>query len=204
MSTPDLNALLDELHADIRGHVATGFIDADAIVEAVLDRHGDDADPAILRPHTQRFVREMMALRADAKRHRGAACRAGHLAGAHRLRSAGRRVYGARGGGDQLPPELLVLRCGSAEIWDEIAEAQEAGRPARGYAFYHVQDTQSAVEGYGLYLNYGAVEEGEAAALAVANEVVARLERHALRFSWDGRWSRLIGVSLDWKRRWRA
>lgn len=60
------------------------------------------------------------------------------------------------------------------------------------------------MEGYGLYLNYGAVEEGEAAALGVANEIVAKLEQHSLRVSWDGRWSRRIRVSLDWKRRWRA
>jgi hypothetical protein len=196
VSTLDLNSLLDEVHADIRGHVATGFLGAEAIVEAVLDRHGDDADPAILRPHAQRFVREVIAAQLVEQATWPA------LTDCDRLDAAFTALEG----------EGIICRqnfsccgtCGSAEIWDEIAGAQEAGRPARGYAFYHVQDTESAVEGYGLYLNYGAVEEGEAAALAVANEVVARLERHGLRVSWDGRWSRRIGVSLDWKRRWRA
>lgn len=196
MSTLDLNALLDEVHADIRGHVATGFLGAEAIVEAVLDPHGDDADPTILRPHAQRFVREVIAAQLAEQATWPA------LTDCDRLDAA----FAA------LEAEGIICRqnfsccgtCGSAEIWDEVAEAQDAGCPARGYAFYHGQDTESAVEGYGLYLNYGAVEEGEAAALGVANEIVARLEQHSLRVSWDGRRSRRIGVSLDWKRRWRA
>lgn len=91
--------------------------------------------------------------------------------------------------------------CGSVEIWDEIAAAQEVGRAVRGYAFYHVQDTEAAVGGHGLYLNYGAVEDGEAAVLSVARKIVAALERHGLRTNWNGQWARRIGVALDWKHR---
>jgi hypothetical protein len=64
-----------------------------------------------------------------------------------------------------------------------------------------MQDTESAAEGYGLYLNYGAVEEGEKAALRVANEIIDALQRHGLQTEWDGSWSKRIGVTLDWKRR---
>ncbi len=91
--------------------------------------------------------------------------------------------------------------CGSTEIWDEMAAVRDAGRPVRGYGFFHMQDTESAVEGGGLYLGYGAVEEGEAAALAVAQEIVATIERSGLRTNWDGSWNQRIGVMLDWKRR---
>lgn len=91
--------------------------------------------------------------------------------------------------------------CGAAEIWDEIDTARGAGLDVRGYAFYHVQDTEAAVEGYGLYLNYGAVEDDEAPALAIAHEIVTTLEQHGLRVHWDGQWSRRISISLDWKRR---
>jgi hypothetical protein len=91
--------------------------------------------------------------------------------------------------------------CGSGEIWDEIEEAQKEGRPARGYAFFHMQDTESAVEGYGLCLNYGACEEGEAAAVAVGRDIVAALTAQGLQTDWDGSHAKRIGVSLDWKKR---
>lgn len=91
--------------------------------------------------------------------------------------------------------------CGSTEIWDEVDEARAEGRAVRGYGFFHMQDAESAADGHGLYLAYGAVDEGEAAALAVGREIVATLERSGLSTDWDGRWDRRIGVSLDWKRR---
>jgi hypothetical protein len=71
----------------------------------------------------------------------------------------------------------------------------------RGYTFFHMQDTDSATVGYGLFLNYGAVEEGERPALAVAHEVVDALQRHGLKAEWDGNWSKRIRLPLDWKRR---
>jgi hypothetical protein len=91
--------------------------------------------------------------------------------------------------------------CGSSEIWGEIDAARDAGDPAHGYAFYHIQDTERAAEGGGIYLNYGAVDEGEAAALSVAQQIVAALEAKGLETEWDGSWDQRIGVSLDWKRR---
>jgi hypothetical protein len=91
--------------------------------------------------------------------------------------------------------------CGSSEIWDEIDAARDAGDPAHGYAFYHIQDTENAADGGGLYLNYGAVDEGEAAALSVAREIVDALRAKGLKADWDGSWDQRIGVSLDWKRR---
>ena len=91
--------------------------------------------------------------------------------------------------------------CGSTEIWDEMDGARDAGMPVRGYAFYHMQDTERAVDGDGLYLNYGAVEDGEAAALAIGRAIVEGIEAHGLRTDWNGKWSQRIGVSLDWKRR---
>jgi len=71
----------------------------------------------------------------------------------------------------------------------------------RGYTFYHMQGTESAVEGYGLYLYYGAVEVGEGPALRVANSIVDALQRHGLKTTWDGTSSTAIKVQLDWKRR---
>jgi hypothetical protein len=189
VTNDDSHALLDEVH----GHVAAGFATAETIVEDVIDTFGDEADSAILRPRAQRFVREVLA--------------------AHMLEQAG---WPTVTDCDRLDTAFAALEadgiicrqhfsccgtCGSAEIWDEIAAAQETGRAVRGYVFYHVQDTEAAVEGHGLYLNYGAVEDGEAAALAVARDSVAALEHHGLRTNWNGQWARRIGVALDWKRR---
>jgi hypothetical protein len=64
-----------------------------------------------------------------------------------------------------------------------------------------MQDTQSAAEGYGLYLSYGGVEAGEEPALRVGNELIDALQRHGLKTEWDGNWSKRIAVKLDWKRR---
>jgi hypothetical protein len=91
--------------------------------------------------------------------------------------------------------------CGVTEIGDEIADAEDAGVEVRGYAFYHMQSTESAVEGYGVMLHYGAAEDGEAAALAVARELVEVLAAHGLKVDWNGSWDRCVGVALDWKRR---
>jgi hypothetical protein len=88
--------------------------------------------------------------------------------------------------------------CGSVEIWDEI---REHGENARGYTFFHIQDTEGAVTDGSLYMSYGATEQGEAPALAIANEVVAALREHGLRTEWDGSWSKRIFVALDWQRR---
>ena len=84
---------------------------------------------------------------------------------------------------------------------DEIAQAEAAGRLARGYTFYHVQNTESAVEGYGLHLSYGATEPGDAAAETVAGEVVAALAAHGLKPRWNGSVRQCVFVPLDWKRR---
>ncbi|NUT48379.1 MAG: hypothetical protein HOV94_13870 [Saccharothrix sp.] len=73
--------------------------------------------------------------------------------------------------------------CGHAEIGDE------AGEGARGYVFFHRQDTESAVEGGGVWLAYGAFGEHAdhaAADEAVAREVVAALAASGLPVEWNG------------------
>jgi hypothetical protein len=91
--------------------------------------------------------------------------------------------------------------CGSIEILTEMSNAQNRGARVRGYAFYHMQDTESAADGYGLLLNYGAIERTEEAAMRIGNEIVDALQRHGLKTEWDGSWSKRIAVKLDWKRR---
>ena len=91
--------------------------------------------------------------------------------------------------------------CGVAEIPDEIKAAEKSGRKVRGYVFYHMQDTESAAGGHGLYLNYGSIHSDDSASLKVAGEVVEALKRHRLKTEWNGTIEQRIGVKLDWKRR---
>ena len=82
-----------------------------------------------------------------------------------------------------------------------MADVEQAGAAAYGYAFFHAQDTERAVEGGGLYLNYGARQEGEAAALAVGHAIVATLAEHGFQTDWDGSIGRRIGVAISWRKR---
>lgn len=91
--------------------------------------------------------------------------------------------------------------CGHGAMPAEHARADAAGRPARGYAFYHVQDTEAAADGHGLCLAFGAFVPGDEAAVAIAREVVEVLDAHGLRTAWAGVITQRISVDLTWQRR---
>ena len=193
MTSPDIHAVLDEIHGYIRRDIATGFESPDEIVDSVVELLSDEADSAVLRPYARRMAGEVLAeqLAEQATWPEVTDC--------DRLDAA---FAGLEEGGIVCRQHFSCCgTCGVGEIWDEIEAAREGGANVRGYVFYHAQDTERAVDGDGLYLNYGAVTEGETAALEVAREVISALERHGLRTEWNGEWSRRIGVVLDWKRR---
>jgi len=50
--------------------------------------------------------------------------------------------------------------CASGEIWDEIESERDAGRTIRGAAHYDQQNTESAVEGHGLWFSYASTVGG--------------------------------------------
>jgi hypothetical protein len=179
MTTPDIHATLDELHGYIRREIAAAFEAPDAIIESAVEYLSDEADPAILRPHAQRLVREILAA------HMAEQATWPTITDCDRLDAA---FAALEAGGIVCRQNFSCCgTCGAYEIWDEAAALEAAGTPVRGYAFYHVQDTDSAVEGYGLHLSYGAAEEGEAAAVAIAGEIVAALQQHDLRVDWKRR-----------------
>jgi hypothetical protein len=181
------------LRERIRSDVAMGFYDEDVILKDLPDYFEGEIDSAVIRREAPRLLRQALADHAAAEANWPAVTDCDRIDAAFaELEEAGvisRQNYSC------------CMTCGSAEIFDEMLAAQDAGTPVRGYAFYHVQDTEAAVEGRGVHLGYGAVEEGEAAALAIGREIVATLEAHGLRTDWNGSWDLRIGVSLDWKRR---
>jgi hypothetical protein len=93
--------------------------------------------------------------------------------------------------------------CGAAEIEEEADKLTEAGTKVKGYAFYHMQDTEGAVENSGLYLSYGAIGAGgDAAGVKVGHRVLRILKQHGLRAEWNGKIERRIALpDLKWQRR---
>ena len=178
----------------IRRDVASGFYDEDAILTNAADAFEDEFTPEELRPLAQQMLRQALAEQRAAERHWPDETDCDRLDAAFAA----------------LEDDGVIARqnfsccgnCGATEIWEEVRAVEDAGgAPVQGYAFYHMQDTEGAVDGGGLYLNYGACEDGEDAALAVARTIVAELEAHGLATQWDGSWDQRIGVTLDWKRR---
>ena len=91
--------------------------------------------------------------------------------------------------------------CGHDEALDEVQRARERGVAVVGYAFYHHQDTERAVDGGPLFLAYGGAEPGQASTVAVGKEIEAVLRSHGLRVLWDGTVEQRIHVTIDWKKR---
>lgn len=183
---------LDELRSYIVRDLRGGYAVPDEIVDSALEVLSDECD-ADLRPHAERiFAEEAGTLRTEQLSWPS-------VTDCDRLDQAFANLEASG----------IVCRqnfsccgtCGSGEIWDEIDEARSGGATVQGYAFFHMQDTESAVDGYGLHLNYGAVDDGEAPALDVGRRIADELSGIGLQVEWDGSWAKRIGVKLDWKRR---
>jgi hypothetical protein len=177
----------------VESRVAAGFDPPERIVQCAVDMYSDDQPEEALRPVAQRVTDDAVHRFQRAQASWPAVTDCDRLDHAFQeLESIGivsRQNFSDCG------------TCGAAEIVDEIQATKKRGKPVRGYTFYHEQDTESAVSGSGLYLNYGAVEDGERAALEIAREIVAALNRQGLKTKWDGTWEQRIRVNLDWKRR---
>ena len=91
--------------------------------------------------------------------------------------------------------------CGANEIHDEMDQATKAGQTVRGFAFFHIQDTEGAVSGESLFLSYGSADGDKDAAVAIGHEVVAALREQGLHPAWNGRHANRIGLPINWQRR---
>lgn len=193
MNTPISAELLEELRTYIDNEVAGGFTPENAIVADALDVLSDECEPHRLRPHARQYLGEALHAHKQAEARWPATTDCDRLDRAFlELETRGvvaRQNYSCCG------------TCGVGEVFDEIDDAQQQGRTVHGYTFYHMQDTEHAVAGCGLYLNYGATADDEAPALAVGRLIAKVLTRHGLHVEWDETWSKRIHVKLDWKRR---
>jgi hypothetical protein len=191
---PALNEqALEDLRSFIVREVAGGFTPPHKIADIAVEYTMDEADEAVLRREAPRMVQE--ALEA----HRAAQASWPDVTDYDKLDAA----FAALEESGVISRQNFTCcgTCGAAEIWDEIDEVKRLDRRARGYAFFHQQDTEGAVDGYGLYLNYGACEDSSEATVAVGHEIVRALEAKGLKADWDGRIEKRISVQMDWKRR---
>jgi hypothetical protein len=193
MEKPIGEQALQDLRYYIQRDVAAGFRQEAEIARSAVEVLSDDYTSEALAPYAVEMTRELIAAQKQEQASWPETTDCDRLDSAFaELERAGivcRQDFSCCG------------TCGAAEIRDEMEQVARTGKRVRGYAFYHMQDTESAVEGHGLYLSYGAVQEGEAAALEIAKQISAALKQQGLDVRWDGTWTTRIGVSLDWKRR---
>lgn len=71
-----------------------------------------------------------------------------------------------------------------------------------GYCFYHGQDLERAIDGEGLTIAFGDLDDNPVKMVRVGEAVVAALEEAGFETSWDGTADKRIDVTkIDWKRR---
>ncbi|MCC7389460.1 MAG: hypothetical protein IT431_11895 [Phycisphaerales bacterium] len=189
---PPTPEMIRDARAMLGSEVAAGFRSPEEMITSVLECFEDEADPAALRPHLETHLHGALAA------HRAAQAFWPETTDCDRLDAAFAELESR--GILARQNYLCCGTCGCAAIADEMSKA---GAQVRGYTFYHEQDTESAVEGYGVYLNYGAAnhDDGPEAAVEIGEEIRDTLERHGLRVDWDGTIEERIAVALDWKRR---
>lgn len=193
MKKPVTEEGLQELQHYIQQDVAAGFRREDEIATNAIEILADDYDADALTPHAVRLTAELIAA------HKRDQASWPKITDCDRLDTAFAALE--RAGVVCRQDFSCCGTCGAGEIHDEMDKVAKKGNRVRGYAFYHMQDTEAAIEGHGLYLNYGAVREGEAAAIAIGHEIAASLRQHGLQVDWDGTLAKRIGLKLDWKRR---
>lgn len=182
--TPELDA---EIRSAACNRVAEGFDDATDIVEGLCDQFSDEAADEEVRPIAEHATDEALREHLVAQEHWSIPTDCDRID----------RAFAAleRAGIVARQNFTCCQTCGHVEIGDELDDRSV------GYTFFHQQDTESAVEGYGICLAYGAVAESDEAAVAVARSVTEALEREGLTVTWNGTSQQRIQVALDWKRR---
>ena len=90
----------------------------------------------------------------------------------------------------------------SSDAMDDINEVyverggEESG--TIGHCFYHQQDMERAVKTGQLWLGYGSIVESDE---AIAQTIIAALEKNKFVVEWDGNPETRILVTLNWQRR---
>ena len=193
MKNNSLEQTISKMRDYIRKDVAAGFSSTDEIRDSVVEIFSDEQDPSILLPYAKTMVHESIEAQIKEQANWQETTDCDRLDQAFEdLEQRGivsRQNYSCCG------------NCGTGEIWEEMLAIQAEGKHVRGYTFYHMQDTEHAVDGEGIYLNYGSIEESEQAQIDMGHEVVSVVNQHNLTTVWDGDLRKRIFVKLNWQRR---
>ena len=73
---------------------------------------------------------------------------------------------------------------GISDVSEVLAESDRD--KVKGYCFYHEQDVERAIEGHGLTLAYGDIEDTAGGKRTIGELVKAELERQGFMVEWDG------------------
>lgn len=76
--------------------------------------------------------------------------------------------------------------CGFTEMRNELRKMQSEGREVRGFAFYHMYDTDHAYESGELHISYGVLEGGAEDTKAIGRAVARAIQNEGLFVDWDG------------------
>lgn len=193
MTDDELRKAVNDISGYIRRDVASGFAEIEKVVPQALEIVGDDYPVDELRPHAERVLRDAIAAKIEEERAWPATTDCDRFDAAFSdLEQAGivcRHNFSCCG------------NCAVGEIWGEIEAERSKGREIIGCDHYNCQDTESAVEGYGVYLSYGSVLKGEGPAVDIGRKITEAMRAHGLKVTWDGSLLKRIHVALDWKRR---
>jgi hypothetical protein len=89
---------------------------------------------------------------------------------------------------------------GLSDVGEELHRRGRAS--VKGYCFYHWQDVERAVEGLGLWLAFGDLDDDKIKKVDIGMAIKQVLEDHALKVEWNGSSeTRLFIPVLDWKNR---
>ncbi len=191
MDTRPLDDVIADLREAIRRDVAGAFVPAPDIARRAIEDLAGEAPEATLAELAPRLASDQLADQLKQQSTWPATTDCDRLDAAFAaLENSGilaRQNYTCCG------------TCGTAEICDEVQAAVSRG--ARGYTFYHEQDTEHAVDGGGLFLNYGSLGGNDEGIAAVAREVDAVLRRHGMAPVWSGDIEKRIALPLHWQRR---
>jgi hypothetical protein len=92
---------------------------------------------------------------------------------------------------------------GLDDIAQLYAEAGDEQSSIRGYCFYHGQDLERAVQGEGLYLTFGHVDDTDEGKVEIGRSIEQVLSQKDLLAVWDRNGqTRIFLPNIDWKKRY--
>ncbi|MCW3815486.1 hypothetical protein ONA91_13585 [Micromonospora sp. DR5-3] len=180
-------ALDDEIRAFVRRQVALAELPAAAIVAETVECLDGEADRVRIAELAWPVVAEELTAHLTAQQSWPARTDSDRLAAAFRALSAAGIV--AR------ESFACCQNCGLGEIGAEVPREVTP----RGYAFYHQQDAERAVDGSPVFLAYGLFEQPPS--VEIGEEVAAALRAEGLTVRWNGDTGSRIQVPMVWRRR---